>query len=212
MSQARARSRAEKDILDMASTMATVLCLVMSKCSIGSFKKSLFLAINTSRPGFYVTSYIKQHFNIFGKIVKEKIKILSMWCCAIFFAAEFAIARPIKTSLAPGRWDPRVKAALEELTVEHGKGSDHNDPRKPPLAVLPWDKVFMINDLGDAVFQSMVQRVQFKFDDEFWSIIPIGYGRRRTQAAYEQFVGHPQRAWERQPTYQQYRKFFVVGD
>ena len=40
MSEARAKSRAENAILDMASTMATVLCLVMSKCSIGCFRRS----------------------------------------------------------------------------------------------------------------------------------------------------------------------------
>lgn len=116
-----------------------------------------------------------------------------------------------KTSLALGRWDPQVKAALEKLALEHGKNSGTYDAAAPPIAVLPWDDAFMVNDLGEAVFQRLVRSAEFKFDDEFWEIVPIAYGRRRTRAAYEQFSIQPPEAWGKQPTYNQYRKYFLGG-
>jgi phosphoserine phosphatase len=63
--------------------------------------------------------------------------------------------------------------------------------------------------LGELVFQRLVRRVEFKFDDDWWTIVPLAYGRQRIRAAHEQFFSLPQAAWPAQPTYHQFRKFML---
>src|SRR5258707_6559345 len=52
MSAARARSRAEKAIFDIASTNGTTLCFLMSMCSITSTSSSDFVGFIFSVPSF----------------------------------------------------------------------------------------------------------------------------------------------------------------
>src|SRR5437763_12739823 len=52
MSAARARSRAEKAIFDIASTNGTTLCFLMSMCSIVSTSSSDFVGFKFSAPPF----------------------------------------------------------------------------------------------------------------------------------------------------------------
>lgn len=111
--------------------------------------------------------------------------------------------------LVPGRWKPEVRLAIERLAFQRGDKSPGYDPRHPPVAVLPLDDAFIDGDLGELAFWRLVRRAEFKFDDEFWNIVPVAYGRQKTRAAYEQFSGLSQAIWQQQPTYAQYCKFFV---
>lgn len=116
---------------------------------------------------------------------------------------------PAKERLAAGRWDPRVKAALEDLVFEKGKINAGYDPLQPPVAVFAWDDAAIVNDSSEAVFTRLVERVDFKFEDGFWQNVPLAYGRQRLRAYYEQFSGEPQSVWLRQSAYQEYRKSFL---
>lgn len=111
--------------------------------------------------------------------------------------------------LAPGRWDPAVKLALEVFAADHGKTGSDYDPQHPPVAVLPWDDAAIKGDIGEAVFQRQVERAEFKFDDEWWNIVPLAYGRQRTRAAAEQFIELSTSVWNAQPTYHQYWKYML---
>lgn len=111
--------------------------------------------------------------------------------------------------LAPGRWKPDVKLALEVFAADHGKTGENYDPAHPPVAVLAWDDAAIKGDIGEAVFQRLVERAQFKFDDQWWDLVPLAYGRQRTRAAQEQFIDLSTAVWSAQPTYHQYWKYML---
>lgn len=113
--------------------------------------------------------------------------------------------------LPAGRWDPPVKAALEEFIASKGKAAPGYDAAQPPVAVLGLDDEALQNDAGVAVFQRLVERADFKFDDAFWRVFPLEYGRQRVRVAYEQFSEMPVSSWESQPGYLRYRKGFFVA-
>jgi phosphoserine phosphatase len=113
--------------------------------------------------------------------------------------------------LAPGRWDPAVKDALEDFIADRSSATAGYDPERPPVAVLPWGDAAVIGDAGFVVFRKLVERADFKFDDEFWGLVPLVYGRQRIRAAYEIFSGLPVSVWESQPEYHQYRKAFLAA-
>jgi hypothetical protein len=108
--------------------------------------------------------------------------------------------------LALGRWKPEVKLAVEVFAADNGKTSSSYDPEHPPVAVLPWEDAAVVGDLGELVFQRLVERAEFKFDDAWWGIVPLAYGRQRIRAAHEQFFGLSRTIWDAQPTYHQYWK------
>ncbi|MBI4377078.1 MAG: hypothetical protein HY549_11590 [Elusimicrobia bacterium] len=119
-------------------------------------------------------------------------------------------ASPPRTGVE-GRWSPEIKTALDDLITRHGKASGNYDARHPPVVVMPWNRVCIVNDVGEAVFFRLVRRAEFKFDDEFWRLIPLVYGRQKTRAAYEQFAHLPRSIWMKQPHYHQYVKFSIKG-
>lgn len=125
--------------------------------------------------------------------------------------AERSGPPPLKTHLAPGRWDPAVRAALEALARRAGDESPGYDAAAPPIAVLTLDDAVIDGDLGELCFWKLVRRAQFKFGDKFWDIVPIVYGRQKTRAAYEQFSSFSPEIWDAEPTYHQYCKDFVAS-
>jgi phosphoserine phosphatase len=124
-------------------------------------------------------------------------------------ASSAAVAVIPIDRLAPGSWKGSVKLALERFAADLGRDSERYDPEQPPVAVLAWDDAAVAGDLGELVFQRLVRKVEFKFDDDWWSLVPLAYGRQRIRAAHEQFYGLPQAAWPSQPTYQQFQKFML---
>jgi hypothetical protein len=119
-----------------------------------------------------------------------------------------AAAGPNIPRLPAGRWKPEIKDALETFIAAHGKASRGYSAEQPPVAALAFNDVAVINDVGLAVFQRMVDRAEFKFGDAFWQEVPLAYGRQRLRAAYGIFLEQPFSIWLRQPSYQQYRKGF----
>ncbi|MBI3551153.1 MAG: hypothetical protein HY077_01435 [Elusimicrobia bacterium] len=111
--------------------------------------------------------------------------------------------------LEAGRWKPDIKLALEIFAAEHGKDDARYDPDRPPVAALVFDDAAINGDLGEIVFERLVERAEFRFDDDWWKLVPLAYGRQRIRAAYEQFVGLPTTVWGAQPTYRQYVKGMI---
>ena len=108
--------------------------------------------------------------------------------------------------LMAGRWTPEVRAALEKLIADKGRGAPGYDPKAPPVAVLPWSDAAVAGDPAELVFLRLVTEAQFKVDDSWWELVPIGYGRQPTRAAYEQFIGLSTAVWSAQPGYDGWRK------
>lgn len=105
-----------------------------------------------------------------------------------------------------GRWSPAVKAALDEFLAKRGKDAPGYDASKPPVAVLPWSDALVAGDPAEIVFLHLATKAEFKFDDEWWEIVPVAYGRQPARAAYERFVTLSTSVWQSQPQYHQYRK------
>ncbi len=105
-----------------------------------------------------------------------------------------------------GRWAPPVRAAVEKMVGEKGRASPGDDPKVPPVAVLPWSDALVAGDPAELVFLRLVTEAQFKVNDAWWELVPIGYGRQPTRAAYEQFVSLSTAVWTSQPSYHAWRK------
>lgn len=127
------------------------------------------------------------------------------------FTADAPQKPRLKRGLRPGRWSPQVKAAIEEVLVEYGRLSARYDEQAPPLAVLAWLGVCSKEDPAEQLFLRLVSQAAFKFDDDFWKIVPIAYGRQRLRAALEEFSQTPRQSWESQPAFHQFRKGFLKG-
>jgi phosphoserine phosphatase len=108
--------------------------------------------------------------------------------------------------LMGGRWTPEVRAAIEKLIADKGRDSAGYDAKVPPVAVLPWSDASVAGDPAELVFLRLVSEAKFKIDDSWWDLIPVGYGRQPTRAAYEQFVGLSTTVWTVQPSYDGWRK------
>jgi phosphoserine phosphatase len=108
--------------------------------------------------------------------------------------------------LMAGRWSPPVRLAIETLIREKGLDSPGYDAKRPPVAVLPWSDALVSGDPAELVFLRLVTDVQFHVDDSWWELVPVGYGRQPTRAAYEQFVSLSTTVWTEQPSYHAWRK------
>lgn len=117
-----------------------------------------------------------------------------------------APAKPQPVRLLAGRWTPEAREELEFFIAFRGKGAPGYDPAKPPVAVLPWSDALVAGDPAELVFLRLVSRVELKFDDAFWEVVPVAYGRQPARAAYEQFIHVTSSTWPAQPAYHQYRK------
>ncbi|PIR16393.1 MAG: hypothetical protein COV48_09855 [Elusimicrobia bacterium CG11_big_fil_rev_8_21_14_0_20_64_6] len=119
--------------------------------------------------------------------------------------ASTAAARgPLR--VMPGRWTPAVRAALDGFLAERGKDSPGYDASKPPVAVLPWSDALVTGDPAELVFLRMTTDVDFRFQDEWWEIIPVASGRQPARAAYNHFISLSSAVWQSQPDYHHYRK------
>jgi hypothetical protein len=116
------------------------------------------------------------------------------------------VAARVPVRLMAGRWDPEVRAAIEGLIAARGRGAPGYDPKVPPVAVLPWSDASVDGDPGELVFLSLVSEAKFKVNDAWWSIVPLGYGRQPTRAAYEEMVTLSSSVWTSQPSYHAWRK------
>ncbi len=117
-----------------------------------------------------------------------------------------AAAKPGPAKLLAGRWTPETRAALEGFIAAKGKGAPGYDAAKPPVVVLPWSDALVSGDPAELVFLRLVTRVDLKFDDSLWEVVPIAYGRQSARAAYSQFIHVASTTWQSQPSYHQYRK------
>jgi phosphoserine phosphatase len=117
-----------------------------------------------------------------------------------------APAAPEPVRLMGGRWTPEVRSALENFIAAKGRGAPGYDQKVPPVAVLPWSDAAVAGDPAELVFLRLVTESKFKVDDSWWELVPIGYGRQPTRAAYEQFVSLSTEVWKAQPSYHGWRK------
>lgn len=60
--------------------------------------------------------------------------------------------------LAPGRWDPAIHQALEQMIVDHGQTSAKHDPSAPPVATFDWDNTAIRGDIGEAILEVLDAR------------------------------------------------------
>lgn len=105
-----------------------------------------------------------------------------------------------------GRWTPEVRAALDKFLAERGRNAPGYDAAKPPVAVLPWSDALVAGDPAELVFLRLAERVDFKFDDPWWEIVPVAHGRQPARAAYNHFISFSSSVWSSQPDYHHYRK------
>ncbi|MBI2789128.1 MAG: hypothetical protein HYX59_10640 [Elusimicrobia bacterium] len=113
---------------------------------------------------------------------------------------------PVVPRLMGGRWKPEVRAAIDKFLAERWKGAPGYDPAKPPVAVLPWSDALVVGDPAELVFLHLATSVDFRFDDPWWEIMPVGYGRQPARAAYNHFISLSSSVWSSQPDYHVYRK------
>lgn len=105
-----------------------------------------------------------------------------------------------------GRWTSEVRAALDKFLAERGKSAPGYDAAKPPVAVLPWSDALVAGDPAELVFLRLTTRVDYKFDDAWWEIIPVASGRQPSRVAYNHFISLSSAVWQSQPDYHHYRK------
>lgn len=108
--------------------------------------------------------------------------------------------------LMSGRWAPAVRAELDAFLARSWKGAEGYDPARPPVAVLPWSDAMVVGDPAELVLLRLATDVDFRYDDAWWEIIPIGRGRQAARAAYNQFIPLSSSTWISQPNYHIHRK------
>ena len=69
----------------------------------------------------------------------------------------------------------------------------------------------VVGDPAELVFLRLTTKADFRFDDEWWKIVPIAYGRQPARAAYEHFIHLSSSVWQSQPGYHQYRKAMLAS-
>lgn len=109
-------------------------------------------------------------------------------------------------TLMAGRWKPEVRAALDRFIAERGSSAAGYDASKPPVAVLPWSDALVVGDPAELVFLKLATDVDFKFEDDWWEIIPVGRGRQPARSAYNSFIALASSTWRMQPDYHRFRK------
>jgi HAD superfamily phosphoserine phosphatase-like hydrolase len=53
--------------------------------------------------------------------------------------------------LSTGRWEPRIRASLEDMIASYGLGSEGYDRQRPPVATFDWDHTSIQGDIQEAV-------------------------------------------------------------
>jgi phosphoserine phosphatase len=111
-----------------------------------------------------------------------------------------------RVRLMAGRWTSAARGAIESLIAAKGRAAPDYDPKHPPVAILPWSDSAVAGDPAELVFLRLVSEAKFRFDDSWWELIPVGYGRQPARAAYEQFISLSTGVWADQPSYHAWRK------
>lgn len=114
-------------------------------------------------------------------------------------------------SLLGKTWSPEARAAVRRFVEVRGSSSPVYNADAPPAAALALDGAAFFGDPAEAVFHKLVVEAEFRFSDDFWKQVPLGYGRQKIRAAHEQFSGLPKSLWPTQPAYHQFRKFFLAS-
>lgn len=123
-------------------------------------------------------------------------------------AAETRRAALRPKRLKPGRWRPEAAEALEDAIERFGSAAEKYSPRDPPVAIFSFDDVAVTGDAGEAVFRRLVTEAEFKFDEAFWELVPVHFGRLKMRAGYEEFHKLPRSIWDKNAFYLMYRKEF----
>lgn len=106
------------------------------------------------------------------------------------------------------RWTREIQKSVVELVETRGSSAAVYNADRPPVAVI--DRGAAVDgDAAEAVFFRLVTEAEFKFGDDFWEKVPIGFGRQRLRVHYEQFSVLPRSVWTKQPAYRMYRKGFL---
>ncbi|MFA6092402.1 MAG: hypothetical protein WCU88_07555 [Elusimicrobiota bacterium] len=109
--------------------------------------------------------------------------------------------------LGPGRWTPAVRDRLEHLLASKNLSAG----AETPTVIVALESVAQAHDPGDALFQRLVDRAEFRFDDDFWKLIPEPFGRERIRAALSGFKDQPSKLWPKEESYPLYRKAFYAA-
>jgi phosphoserine phosphatase len=120
--------------------------------------------------------------------------------------APAAEPEPQGPRLMAGRWTKEARAALEGFLASRGRSSKDYDASKPPVAVLSWSDAAVAGDPAELVFLRLTEEARFEFDDQWWELVPVAYGRQPARAAYDGFVRLSSSVWSSQPDYQRFRK------
>lgn len=163
-----------------------------------------------------------------------KISLVISFSCVLALAAPAAARKPKNFRLKPkpaaeagveestaaakgplrlmtGRWKPEVRGVLDRFIAERGSSAPGYDASKPPVAVLPWSDALVIGDPAELVFLKLATDADFKFEDDWWEIIPVGRGRQPARSAYNSFIAIASSTWRLQPDYHRYRKTILAG-
>jgi len=118
------------------------------------------------------------------------------------------LSRPLPKirRLTKGRWAPSAVDALERVLEYTGEENPDYSPSDPPVVVIGFEDVAVNGHLGEAVFQRMVRKAAFRFNQPFWNRIPLQYGRARIHAGYQGFRKMPEGMWPNDPYFRMYRK------
>jgi HAD superfamily phosphoserine phosphatase-like hydrolase len=60
--------------------------------------------------------------------------------------------------LSPGRWEPAVRAAMEDMIVAWGRGSATWGPHARPIATFDWDHTSIQGDIQESILTWLDQR------------------------------------------------------
>lgn len=122
-----------------------------------------------------------------------------------------AAAAPAVPRLLHGTWSAQADEVVRRFLDVHGSSSTAYDASAPPAAAIAWDGTAFYGDPMEAVFHKLVVEAEFKFSEDFWKRVPLGYGRQKIRAAYEIFSAQPKKLWPTQPEYHQFRKYMLAS-
>jgi HAD superfamily phosphoserine phosphatase-like hydrolase len=136
--------------------------------------------------------------------------------CVLYLLGCAQQASLTKSDLNPGLagltqvdWHPANIEAIQQCMQTYGKNSPKYDAKMPPLAMFDWDNTMILNDIGEALFFSLVDDMGFSFNEDFWALIPEKY-RDTLKHNYQEIKDLSPAARNQSASYQAYRKTFVA--
>ena len=105
----------------------------------------------------------------------------------------------------PGDWAPTIRDALTELIADAPLRTEGT----PPLAVLDWDNTCIYNDIGEASFFDLIERLEYRFElDAFWETIPLELGREELRELWRSIPSAPLPSLREDSAYGDFRARF----